>query len=138
MQTNFQFRDSIYLVFDNFEFDLHNDYDFTRVEYSVLERTVELHWRRSSGDWVKPDIPRAITLRFDDVSRFEFKPRDANVPFTEDDCLATVGYLADADWCKGIFWTEGVPEVDWMHAFEFMSGAVIALQSKESRVTIES
>ena len=136
MQTNFQFRDSIYLVLDDYELDLHNDYDFTRVDYSVLERTAELHWRRSSRDWVKPDLPSAITLRFDDVSRFEIRPRDTNVPFTEDDCLSTVGYLANEDWREGIFWTDSVPEVGWMQAFEFMSGAIIALRAKETRVTI--
>lgn len=136
MQTNFQFRDSIYLVVDDFELDLHNDYDFTRVEYSVIERTAELNWKLSSGDWVKSDFPNAITLRFDEVSRFEFSPRDPDLPFTEDDCLSTVGYLADEDWCEGIFWTDAVPDEDWMLAFEFMSGAIIALCANSSKVTI--
>jgi hypothetical protein len=137
MQSNFKFSDSIYIVFENFELDLHNDYDFTRLEYSVMERAVELHWKRSSGDWVKPNLPAAITLQFDEVSKFEFKPRDSNIPFTEDDCLSTVGYLSKEDWCDGIFWTEGSPEIGWMQAFEFMSGAIIALHAGKSSITLK-
>ena len=134
MQTNFKFRDSIYIVFEHFEIDLHNDYDFTRLEYSVMERSVVLHWKRSNGGWVKNDLPADISVKFDEVSKFEFKPRDPDIPFTEDDCLGTVGYLADEDWCDGIFWTEDPPEIGWMQAFEFMSGAIIALQASKSSV----
>ena len=137
MQTNFKFRDSIYLVIDDLELDLHNDYDFTRVEYLVLERTVKLDWKRSNGDWVKSDLPKTITLRFDDVSRFELRPRDSDIPFTEDDCLSSFGYIANEDWCDGIFWIDDVPKDGWMHAFEFMSGAIIALCANSSRVTIK-
>ena len=137
MQTNFQFRNSIYLAVNDLELDMHNDYDFTRVEYSVLERTAELTWKRSKTDWVKSDLPNTVTLRFDDVQRFEFRPRDPNLPFTEDDCLSSFGYLADEDWCDGIFWIDDIPEDGWMHAFEFMSGAIIALCSNSSRATIK-
>lgn len=136
MQANFKFRDSIYIVFENLEIDLHNDYLFTRLEYSVIDRSVELHWKRSSGNWVKPDLPSNITLKFDEVSKFEFKPRDSDIPFTEDDCLSSVGYLTSEDWCDGIFWTECLPENDWMQAFEFMSGAIIALHAGKSSMTL--
>jgi hypothetical protein len=70
----------------------------------VLERTAELKWKRSKGDWVKSDLPNTISLRFDDVSRFELRPRDPEVPYTGDDCLSSFGYLTDEDWCDGIFW----------------------------------
>jgi len=137
MEKNYQFRNSIYLLVDKYELDLHNDYDFTRLNYSVEERTAELHWKRSCRDWVKSDLPTAAILVFYGISRFEFKPRDGDLPFTEDDCLSTMGYLSNEVGCEEIFWTEEAPENEWMHAFEFMSGAVIVLQAEKSSATIK-
>lgn len=137
MQSNYQFRDSITLVFDGWEFDLHNDYDFIRLEYSVLEKTAQLHWHRSNEDRVSPDMPSEIVLRFYGVSKFEFRPRNAGKPFTEDNCLSSFGYLSDANWSEDVFWVDDEPAPDWMQAFEFMSGAVIGLNAKASTAAIQ-
>jgi hypothetical protein len=41
--------------------------------------------------------------RFKAISKFEFKPRDDDLPFPEDDCLSTTGYLVNSDPEKNYF-----------------------------------
>ena len=56
------------------------------------------------------------------------------MPFSEDDCLSSIGYWVDKDWCHGIFSTEKEPDLDWLTAFEFMSGATIYIKADEAYV----
>ncbi len=129
MEEHFTFADSIYLVAQGHELDLHNNYDFQGVEYSIEERSASLHWRRGDGDWIPTESPTLIELRYQGVERFEFHRRDPEMPFTEDDCLANAGYWTDKDWADGVFDTPADPEIDWLRAFQFQSGAVILIQA---------
>ena len=106
----FKIKDSIYLISGDYELDLHNDYNFTGVDYSVAEHKVTLSWVRGDGDWIAQTAPAAVALEFRGVSHYQFLPRDPEKPFTEDDCLSSAGYWTDDDWRDGVFTTEEDPE----------------------------
>lgn len=137
MEEHFSFGSDIYLVTDGYKLDLHNNYDFHGVDYSIRDRSVILRWHRGDGDWVPKDSPSEVELRYDGVERFEFHRRDPEMPFTEDDCLANSGYWTDEDWGDGVFVTPAEPEPDWLRAFQFQSGAVILIQAREANATIK-
>jgi len=59
MNRNFDIVDGIYLVQANHELDLHNNFDFKNLDYSVEKRKLVLNWQRSEGDWVSSDTPKA-------------------------------------------------------------------------------
>jgi hypothetical protein len=82
-------------------FDLHNNYDFQGLSYNVVDRTIELFWCRGTGDWIKLTDPTALRLVFSNVHLFKAHERDAALPFTEDDCLDSIGF----------FWDEMLPEM---------------------------
>lgn len=134
MNRNYEIVDGIYLVQDGYELDLHNNFDFKNLEYSVSERKVVLHWERSNGDWVGSETPRALDVEFSGVSEFRFMPRDSEVPFTEDDCINAIGYWVDEDWAEGVIWAEPNQKVEpqWLTGIDFMSGAVIAVQAERA------
>ena len=136
MKTEFKFKDSIYLISGDQEIDLHNAYYFRGVNYSIAERRVTLSWERGDGDWVGKTLPSLIDAEFRGIIHFQFNPRDPEMPFSEDDCLSSIGYWVDEDWCDGIFSTEGEPDPEWLTAFEFMSGATILLKADEAKVII--
>lgn len=134
MQTNFKLKDEIYLAFDGLQLDLHNIYDFTGLEYLIEDRTAKLIWKRGSGEWIKETLPKQIEIHFEKVSFFEFRPRDPETPFSEDDCLARAGYLLDGDWCE----EEVIPDPNWKTAFEFRSGAIIVIKAEAGTAGIQS
>ena len=134
MQTNFKLK-TIYLVFDGLELDLHTFYSFTGLEYSVEHRTLKLNWWLGPIDpedkqWIKDTWPMKIQIEFTDVSVFEFRPRDPEIPFSEDDCMQTAGYRSGAEWCNDVLLPNEAPDPDWQIAFEFRSGALIAVQAE--------
>ena len=47
MIEDFTIKDGIYLVSGEDTLDLHNNYDFTEIKYSVAERRATLTWLRA-------------------------------------------------------------------------------------------
>lgn len=145
MKEHFTLKNSIYLVTGSEELDLHNNYDFVGISYSIADRVLVLRWLRSPGDWVTHDSPAEIELEYRDVQRFEFRPRDPEMPFTEDDCLSGAGYYCDAGWPdsvssgweSGVFSTAADPEEDWLRAFQFWSGAIVVVRAGEAYAKIK-
>ena len=138
MNRNFEIVDGIYLVQEVHELDLHNNFDFTNLDYSVEKRKLVLCWQRSKGDWVSEDTPVALTIEFTEVSEFRFIPRDSEIPFTEDDCINSIGYWVDEDWAEGVIMVEPnqKAEPQWLTAIDFMSGAVLAVQAKSASAKV--
>ena len=140
MKRNFDIVDGIYLVQRPYELDLHNNFNFTGLHYSVKDRTILLIWRRSDGEWIAHGTPESVNLEFRHVSEFRFLPRSAEFPFTEDDCVNSFGYWTDEDWADGVIVIEPgqSPEPTWLMAIDFMSGAVIAVQAASAHARIEA
>lgn len=143
MEEHFTLKKSIYLVAHGVEIDLHNNCDFVGLDYSIANRVLILRWLH----WVTRDSSDEIELEYRDVRRFEFRPRDPEMPFTEDDCLWDAGYWRDAGWpdgvssgCleSGVFSSDADPEEDWFRAFQFHSGAVVVVGAVEAHAKIRS
>ncbi|QDT74545.1 hypothetical protein [Lacipirellula limnantheis] len=138
MRRDFEIKDGIYLSQSPHELDLHNNFDFCGLHYSVEHRTLSLHWRRSTGDGVAGGTPASVSVEFREVSEFRFLPRDAELPFTEDDCVNTWGYWTDEEWADGVIMTDPTqaPDPQWLTGIHFMSGATIAVQASSAHATI--
>jgi hypothetical protein len=140
MKSDFTIVDGIYLVQHSHELDLHNNFDFTGLEYSVANRTLVLNWMRSDGDRVASETPSSVTVTFRKVSECRVLPRDGEMPFTEDDCLSSFGYWTDEDWADGvmILGPDQTPDPNWLAAVDFMSGAVILVQAETAHAEMEA
>ena len=138
MNRNYEIVDGIYLVQESYELDLHNNFDFKNLEYSIAERKLVLSWVRSKGDWVNLDTPKALSIEFKEVSEFRFMPRDTEMPFTEDDCINSIGYWVDEDWAEGIIMVEPNQKAEphWLTAIDFMSGAVLAVHAVSANAKV--
>lgn len=136
MLEDFTIKDAIYLVCGEDTLDLHNNYDFTEITYSVAKRRATLTWVRSSRDWVPETGPLQLQLEFYGVTRLRFMPRDPQMPFSEDDCLSSAGYWTDEDWCDGVMICEADSETEWLRAFHFQSGATVAIAADEAKAII--
>ena len=140
MNRNYEIVEGIYLVQGEYELDLHNNFNFSGFDYSIAERELELNWIRSDGDWVSSAIPQSVRITFIQVSEFRFMPREQGVPFTEDDCINSIGYWVDEDWAEGVIMAEPNQKVEpqWLTAIDFMSGAVLAVQAESADATVKA
>ena len=86
-------NDFIALEYGDLYLDLHNNLDFVGLEYNLLERTLLLKWVKSSGEWVSSNTPERVVLAFHGVNLFKSKERDSSIPFTEDNCLESIGFI---------------------------------------------
>ncbi len=55
---------------------------------------------------------------------------------TQDDCLWNAGYWTDEEWCEGVMITEAEPAKNWLRAFAFHSGAIIAIAAEDAKAII--
>jgi hypothetical protein len=138
MHCDFEIKDGIYLCQQPYELDLHNTFDFCGLDYSITDRILSLHWRRSESDRVSIGTPSSVSVEFRAVSEFRFVPRDAELPFTEDDCVSTFGYWTDEPWADGVIMAGPTqkPEPSWLTAISFMSGAMVAVQAESAHARI--
>ncbi|MES2569681.1 MAG: hypothetical protein V4710_06450 [Verrucomicrobiota bacterium] len=139
MHRDFKIRTGIYLVQPPHELDLHNDFDFQELRYSVAERNLSLLWRRSAREGVPVTLPALAAIEFRGVTEFRFQARDPQLPFTEDDCLRDFGHWTDEDWAEGSVMILVEPEKAderWLTAIEFMSGAIVLVQADSAHATI--
>lgn len=134
---NFSWSGSIYLHVGDLELDIHNCYDFCLTTYNVEARTVSLEWRRAKGDWVSETLPQHVRLTMAGIYHFSVRPRDPEIPFTEDDCLEGFGYDCDEDWADGQFWTDASPDPAWRWSFVFQSGLEIQVGGDSASVMVE-
>jgi len=136
LAKNFTWSNSIYLNAGGYVLDLHNCYDFRSCQYDVLDRTVELNWVRGTGEWVNQEQPSALCIKCVGVYFFRFTPRNASLPFTEDDCLSSFGYDVDEEWAEGQFWVDSLPEDHWYWSFSFQSDAEILVGGESASVQL--
>ena len=138
MRCDFEIKGGIYLSQPPHELDLHNNFGFCGLHYSIENRTLSLHWRRSTGDWVAAGTPASVSVEFREVSEFRFLPRDPELPFTEDDCVGTFGYWTGEPWADRVIATDPTqtPDPRWLMAIEFRSGAIIAVQASSAHAQI--
>jgi hypothetical protein len=120
-------------------FDLHNNFDFHGMAYDPTNRTLELLWQRGTGDWIKATDPASLQLNFSGVYLFKARQRDPELPFSEDDCLDTIGFL----------WEEMLAEMDGYTSNErkegcshlivrFMSGFSIKIGAESAALHIDT
>lgn len=116
-------EDVIALVRGGDRFDLHNDFDFQGLSYSATERLLELHWHRGAGEWVKQTDPPDLRLSFSGVDLFKVQERDPEMPFAEDGCLDSIGFIWDDMVAEMGGFTSNQPGEDCTHLIaSFMGG----------------
>ncbi len=88
-------KDKIAFEYGDRYFDMHNCFDFVCLRYDVAVRTISFEWQKSAGGWVPEEDPQTIQLFIEGVSFFKVKERDPELPYTEDDCLSSIGFFFD-------------------------------------------
>ena len=136
--VNFYCAESHEVVVEGLHLDVHNCFDFRSFHRDVTNRMLELKWRRSEGSWVDAALPKYLSILFFDVFHMSVKPRDPEMPFTEDDCLESFGYDADEECADGHMPADSrmLVEDDWRWSFLFQSGEEIIVGADSAEAAI--
>ncbi len=134
--SNFTIKESIYLVYLNAEYDLHNDFDFEYYSYDVKKQRISLRWKKATGDWVSNNLPSDIEFDINGVSSFSVCSRRKDAPSVDDVCLEEIAYENDEEWCNGPFWVDSLPEKSWRWLFMFESDYWLTIDAESVSVEI--
>jgi hypothetical protein len=118
-------------------FDLHNNFAFVGFSFNTSLRELSFKWQRRNEDWVAPNDPEELELQFHDVSLFKAKERDADEPYSEDDCLGNLGFIYNnlLDELEG--YTMAKPCVDANHLnICFQSGFAVKIAAGSASLNI--
>ncbi|MCJ8313214.1 MAG: hypothetical protein MJK11_09625 [Pseudomonadales bacterium] len=128
---NFELADDFIAIDYNGEYlDLHNNYDFYGFEYITSKRKLIFTWNRSNKEWVSKTSPNQIVLEFNGVSLFKCKERDGETPFSEDDCLSSIGFIGNdlIDEIEGF--SQSKPTIGCEHLnLSFESGFAVKIEA---------
>lgn len=129
--------ETIFLRADGKEFDLHNNFDFIGFFYNVEKREIVFTWRRGRGEWIPKDSPNEIIIEFKWVIHFSAIPRDTELPFTEDDCLAGTLFIDSNFRTDEDRFSNTLDNPDSHIVFQFMSGLMLRVHAEKVYVKLK-
>jgi len=95
MKKNFLIEDNYAFILEGVHIDLHNNFDFISLIYSIEKNLITLNWKKAVGDWVKHDEFKNIRLIFKEILSFNLL--DNNSANQNSDTVSSVGYLHPDD-----------------------------------------
>jgi hypothetical protein len=122
---NFTFSDDhIGVEYRGRYLDLHNNFNFVR--YARDGAAVQLHWRKTNGDWVPDPLPRTFTIAIAGVTYFDVRGALS-------DCLDEFGFfdndtLGKVDY-NGTTWAAAGHDV---LVLRFVGGGEVAMQGQSA------
>jgi hypothetical protein len=119
-------------------FDLHNCFDFQSLSYNPTQQTLDLCWRRSNREWVKPTEPAELHIIFSGVYLLKAIERDVQMPFTEDDCLDTLGFIWNYMLAEVGFTSNTPSEGCNVLSLSFMSGFNLKIGAESANLVVSS
>jgi len=76
--------------------DLHNNFDFESIEYSIRQNRLSMTWAKVTGDWVQIDVPEYVKIEFDNVVFLKIQT-DSYDKNDDKGTLSFIGYLHPED-----------------------------------------
>ncbi len=131
-KVNFLVDSNYALDVDGQHIDLHNNFDFESVEYSIRHNRVSLTWIKGTGNWVKTDAPENIKIVFDNVLLLKVQTDDYD-KIDDKVTLSFIGYLhpEDVDLMDGCL-DEGEATSAYHMIIAFEGGLAIKIFSEKA------
>lgn len=132
MKINFQLTKNYALNYQGRHIDLHNNFDFIKIEFSVETMMLILRWRMATGNWVQQDELPCLTLIHKNVSYLNILPRNSSMPLSEDSCLSDITFWPSSSRAINDSITDqNLPNEEDDILYIFQSGQIIRVNCKE-------
>ncbi len=135
---NFKIADDfIALELGELYLDLHNNYSFEELYYNPKQRELKLYWTLLEEDWVMSGSPMKIRLKFSEVYLFKCHERDVDLPYSEDECLDTLGFIDNLFLEQVAGYSHNIPREGADHLnLTFSSGFAMKIGAKKANLDI--
>lgn len=97
MLTNFAIIDNYAIKIDDQFFDLHNNYDFVRMEQLTEADEIVILFRKSDGEWAAGEKVEEIRVRHRGVSYLNVQEKDADADPADETCLSELTFFPRED-----------------------------------------
>jgi hypothetical protein len=93
MKVNFDILDNIALSYEVLYIDLHNNFDFEKLEYNVGHRELTLTWKKTDGEWVGKNELSKIILTHTGVDYFAISGQGENFVLQDNKTLSEISFF---------------------------------------------
>lgn len=97
MLTNFSIIDNYAIKIDDQFYDLHNNYDFVRMEQLTDAHEIVILFRKSDGEWAAGEKVEEIRLIHRGVSYLNVQEKDADAAPEDETCLSDITFFPRED-----------------------------------------
>ena len=130
MKTNFELSDNIALTYDTQYFDLHNNFDFMKLEQNEINKSIKLYWKKNFGYWNKENNTEMIILEHTLVSHFEIFNSQNNQG--DENCLSEITFFPSTERDNiSSFMNQTKPNIDDDILYFFDNGKIIRINCDE-------
>jgi hypothetical protein len=95
VKVNFKIITSTEISYHDRHLDLHNNFEFNRFDYDILERKLSIYLIKSKGDWVKEDELENIAFIHRNVSFLNTNFNNPPEFQSDDSCLDFISYFPE-------------------------------------------
>lgn len=93
MKVNFDIINNHAIAVDGRQIDLHNNFDFVRFDYDIVDREIKLHWRKAIGDWVDKNEFSSLVLMHKGVTFLRINEQEEKSTPEDDCCLGEITFF---------------------------------------------
>jgi hypothetical protein len=93
MKVNFDILDNIALSYEVLYIDLHNNFDFEKLEYNVGHRELTLTWKKTDGEWVGKNELSKIILTHTGVDYLAISGQGENFVLQDNKTLSEISFF---------------------------------------------
>ena len=93
MLTNFSIIDNYAIKIDDQFFDLHNNYNFVRMEQLRETDQIVILFRKSDGEWAVNETVQEIRLTHRGVSYLNVQEKEAEASKEDEACLSEITFF---------------------------------------------
>lgn len=137
MKVNFDLIDNHTLNLEGHHIDLHNDFDFVRLDYDVARREIKLNWKKSIGEWIEINEISSLTLVHKSFTFFEVIDKDENKNYEDATCLGEITYFPSASReVNDEFILQSKPNENDDIIFFFENGRRVRINCEQIELTI--
>ena len=138
--TNFSIDNFSALIFEGNYLDLHNNFDFNEFIYNDTNKTAELNFKKSNGDWVPESTFKGFKICFMNVESVHTQKHHDEYPIEyirQDGCtIDSVGFSYGGDeimdWPSDIKAKNDLPSL----IFVFVTGRAIKITAETAQIII--
>lgn len=132
MIKNFSILSTVEVSCNGHIYDLHSDYEATKVEHDLLDNALVISWRAT-----REGLPQTLSMTFEKLETLVLRGTDVEMPRCEDGHLSFIGYSSPEDEGMDSFLLEEMAGQDARIILNFEGGLAIKVCAEAAFLLVD-